>query len=116
MVPPPTNHHDRAFLQAIRRLVEERLGDPDLCLDDLCRAVHLCRTQVYRRLKKLTGLSPTEYIQQARLERARQLLSSTGKPVSEVGYEVGFRDPAYFSRVFKTKFHLSPTDFRRSLQ
>jgi len=112
MVPPPTNHHDRLFLQAIRRLVEERLGDPDLCLDDLCRAVHLCRTQVYRRLKKLTGLSPTEYIQRARLERARQLLREGGKPVSEVGYEVGFRDPAYFTRVFKGEYGVPPSKWR----
>ena len=113
MVSTPNNSRDADFLSTIRRLVTERMDYPNLSIRDFCQAVYLSRSQVYRRLKAATGLSATDYILSMRLERARHLLRSDGLTVSQVAYEVGFRDPAYFSRVFKKQYGQPPVKWRK---
>lgn len=99
------------FLLTLRVAIEARLDDPTLGVDDLCAAVFLCRAQLYRRLKAETGLSATLYIRAVRLERACHLLRQPGYNVSRVAYEVGFEDPAFFSRVFAQAYGKPPSAF-----
>jgi len=113
MVSTPNNPSDKDFLPTIRQLVTERMDDPNLSVRDFCQAVYLSRSQVHRRLKAATGLSAREYILSRRLEHARHLLRSNGLTVSQVAYEVGFRDPAYFSRVFKKQYGQPPAKWRK---
>lgn len=101
-----------SFLQTLRQVVEQRLDDPTLGVDDLCAAVHLSRAQVHRRLTGQTGLSATLYIRSVRLERAKELLEQTDLAVFEVAYAVGFQDAAYFSRVFGERYGRAPRDVR----
>ena len=60
----------------------------------------------------LTGLSPVDLLKQVRLERAKVLLNSTTKTVSEIAYEVGFSTPSYFTSCFKKQYGKLPMDFR----
>jgi AraC-like DNA-binding protein len=62
--------------------------------------------------KRHTGCTPMQFITQVRLEKARQMLRETNKPVAEIAREVGFRDPLYFTRVFSQEVGMSPREYR----
>ena len=65
-------------------------------------------------LKVLTGLNTQQHIHQKLIEKAKEKLSTTSLSVSEIAYELGFEHPQSFSKLFKTKTHLSPLEFRHS--
>ena len=100
------------FLQKIQQVIQEKMDDTELGIQVLCHAVHLSHTQVFRKLKALTGENPTNYIRKMRLQKAAMLLKTTKKNVSEIAYEVGFSDPNYFSRAFHEEFGEPPTAMR----
>jgi len=98
------------FLIRFKDVVEARLDNSDLSVDDLATAMNLSRVQLYRKVKAITGSSPNELLRTARLNRGYQLLVTTDKTISEVAYEVGFTAPSYFTKCFKDEFGLSPSD------
>jgi AraC-like DNA-binding protein len=100
------------FLQKIHEAVLEKLGDPELDIAHLCQATHLSHTQVFRKLKALTGKNPTQYIRSLRLRQALELLQTTHLTVSEVAYRTGFNDPNYFSRAFQKEYGAAPREVR----
>lgn len=85
----------------------------DLRVEALASLVHLSPDHFRRTFRRLTGLSPLEYINQIRMRRAVQLLTETSLPVTEVASQVGIADPSHFSRVFRQYSGLSPREFRR---
>ena len=91
-------------------MVEARLSDSDLSVDDLAAAMNLSRVQLYRKVKAISGSSPVELLRTARLNRGYQLLIKGDKTISEVAYEVGFTAPSYFTKCFKDEFGISPSD------
>jgi AraC-like DNA-binding protein len=102
-----------AFISRFREVVESRLDNSDLSVDDLAADMNLSRVQLYRKVKAVTGSSPVELLRTARLNRAYQLLLTTDKSVSEVAYAVGFSAPAYFTKCFKEKYGMVPGDVRK---
>ena len=103
---------DEIFLQKVIGIVEANLADEDFGMHELCRAVHMSRSHLFRKLKALTGKSTTVFIRSIRLGKARELLETTGLNVSEVAYGVGFSNPKYFSRVFQEEFGIPPSEVR----
>lgn len=108
--PPTIEDH---FLKKLREATESIMADSDDTIVKLEKAMRLSQMQLYRKLKALTGKTPTLYIRSVRLQKARELLQNSDLNVSEIAYEVGFSDPAYFSRVFGEEFGQSPSDFRK---
>ncbi len=102
-----------AFLQKLRGEVFAHIAEEDFGIVHLQRALGISRTQLHNKIKALTAQSTTEFIRSIRLDKARELLKTTDLNVSEVGYEVGFSNPAYFSRIFTEAFGESPTNARR---
>ena len=100
------------FIVHFKDVVEARLADSDLSVDDLAAAMNLSRVQLYRKVKAISGSSPVELLRTARLNRGYQLLLTTGKNVSEVAYDVGFTAPSYFTKCFKDEFGVSPSDLQ----
>ena len=100
------------FIVYFKKVVEARLADSDLSVDDLAAAMNLSRVQLYRKVKSISGSSPVELLRTARLNRGYQLLLTTGKNVSEVAYDVGFTAPSYFTKCFKDEFGVSPSDLQ----
>ncbi len=98
------------FLVRFKDVVESKMGNSDLSVDDLAAAMNLSRVQLYRKVKAITGSSPNELLRTARLNRGYQLLVKTDKTISEVAYEVGFTAPSYFTKCFKDEFGMSPSD------
>ena len=98
------------FIIRFKDVVEARLSDSDLSVDDLAAAMNLSRVQLYRKVKAISGSSPVELLRTARLNRGYQLLVKGDKTISEVAYEVGFTAPSYFTKCFKDEFGISPSD------
>ena len=103
-----------AFITRFKEVVESRLADSDISVEDLATDMNLSRVQLYRKVKNLTGSSPVELLRTARLNRAYQLLLTTDKSVSEVAYDVGFTAPSYFTKCFKEEFGMLPGDVRQN--
>jgi signal transduction histidine kinase/DNA-binding response OmpR family regulator/streptogramin lyase len=104
---------DDIFLQKITGIVEENLSDENFGLPELCRQAAMSRSQLFRKLKALTGQSTNYFIRNVRLEKAKELLETTHLSISEIAYQTGFVNPAYFSRVFKEVFGVPPGEVRR---
>ncbi len=103
---------ESAFLKKLRLAVEEYLDDPNFDVPQLCRAAHLSNMQVNRKLKALTGKTPSRFIRSVRLYKAREMLQTTNLTVSEIAYATGFSDPNYFSRSYSEEFGESPSKAR----
>lgn len=104
---------DSEFYDEFIRLLESNLSNPDLGVEEIADKMGMSRVQVYRKVKALTNYSPVEIMRNTRLKRAARLLSTTEKTVSEVAYEVGFSNPSYFAKCFRTYFGESPTDLQK---
>ena len=99
------------FVEKFKSLLDAKLGDSNLNVEDLGKDMGLSRVQLYRKIKSLTNYSPNELLRIARLKKAASLLASSDMTVAEIGYEVGFSSPSYFTKCYKEQFGESPTDF-----
>ncbi|MFK7933785.1 MAG: ATP-binding protein, partial [Saprospiraceae bacterium] len=100
------------FIKKAKAIVLENIADEAFNSPQLEKALHLSRSQVYRKIKAVTGYSTAIFIRHLRLQEAVKLLQSTSLSISEIAYQVGFKSPVYFSQVFKETFNQSPTDLR----
>jgi len=102
------NEKDRQFLDDLTTFVESNIGDEDLDVARMQRAVSMSRPQLHRKLKALTGLSAAKFRKKIRLQKAYTLLKEKEKTISEVAYEVGYKHPSHFSSDFKEAYGVSP--------
>ena len=103
-----------AFISRFKSLVDERLSDSNLSVEDLAADMGLSRVQLYRKVKALTGSTPIDLLRKARLSHAQQLLQESKLTVSEVAYQVGFASPSYFTKCYKDEFGTVPGEARKS--
>ena len=82
-------------------------------MDQFARLVGMSRSQLFRKIKVLTGNSPSVFIRTIRLNRGKKLLQRTTMNVTEVVYEVGFSTPTYFSDAFLEAFGVRPSELRQ---
>lgn len=102
---------DERFLTRAMEVIESRMGSDEFGVEDFASRMHLSPSMLYRRIKALTDLSPSELIRSMRLKRAAQLLASHAYTVSEVALQVGFIDMRYFSTCFKKAFGVPPSQY-----
>ena len=100
-----------AFLLKATQLIIDHLSDPDFDVEDLEKGLDMSKMQLYRKLKNLTSLAGNEFIRSIRLQQAKVLLEAGNLNISEVAYQVGFNDPAYFTRAFKKQYGRTPKSF-----
>ncbi|MCB9337428.1 MAG: response regulator [Lewinellaceae bacterium] len=113
-VPSPEEFDlEDAFVQKLRQLVMDNISEEDFGIDQLCRGLGVSRTQLHNKVKALTNQSTSEFVRMVRLHKAKELLRTTNLNVSEVGYEVGFSNPAYFSRIYSEAFGEPPGTARK---
>ncbi|MBQ9822158.1 MAG: substrate-binding domain-containing protein [Muribaculaceae bacterium] len=103
-----------AFISRFKNMVEERLSDNDLSIEDLAADMGLSRVQLYRKVKALTGSTPVDLLRKARLAQAHRLLQESTLTVSEIAYQVGFASPSYFTKCYKDEFGTVPGEARKS--
>jgi AraC-like DNA-binding protein len=71
----------------------------------------MSRVQLFRKLRALTDQSPVEFIRAIKLKRAAALLEHHAGNISEIAYQVGFNNPAYFAQCFRKLFGVSPKEY-----
>ncbi|WP_269009207.1 two-component regulator propeller domain-containing protein [Aquirufa ecclesiirivi] len=111
---PPV--YEDPFLQKATQLVIDHLSVAEFDVDDLEKGLDMSKMQLYRKLKNLTSLAGNEFIRSIRLQQAKLLLENSEFNISEVAYQVGFNDPAYFTRAFKKQYGKSPKSFIQQIQ
>ena len=107
------NTLDQDFFGKLNKYINEHFMDAQFQINDLCKEVNLSRSQLYRKTKSILGENISDFIQNKRLNKAENLLMTTSKNIAEIAYECGFTSPDYFSTVFKHKYNLSPSQFRK---
>ena len=88
------------------------VGAAAATVPEMTRQAGLEERTFLRRFKSATGMKPTEYVQNLRVGKARELLEFTRRPVDQVAWSVGYEDPAAFRRVFARIVGLAPGDYR----
>jgi DNA-binding response OmpR family regulator len=101
------------FIVALKQAVLDNIDDENYGIPEICRDMALSRSQLHRKLKALTDKSTSHFIRSIRLQKAKELLMTTDLNVSEVAYEVGFRNPRYFSTTFSEEFGVTPNEVKK---
>lgn len=105
-----TKDEHNTFLNTILETIESNISNENLSIQELCDAVNLERTQVYRKLKAISGKSASQLIKEVRLEKAKSLIENQELSISQVAYACGYKDVSYFSKSFKKYFGMRPSD------
>jgi AraC-like DNA-binding protein len=105
------NNSDTFFIEKFKMLIEKDIDNTQLNTEDIGKKLGLSRTQLFRKVKSITGYAPIELLKIIRLKKAYILLSTTERSVSEIAYDTGFSSSSYFAKCFREQYHESPTDF-----
>jgi len=100
---------DEKLIKKALEVVETNISNPDFSVEELSKDLGMSRVHLYKKLLSLTGKSPIEFIRVIRLKRAAQLLEKSQLTVSEIAYQVGFNNPKYFTKYFKSEFNTLPS-------
>ena len=103
--------NDAKLLNTVVKYIDEKLNDPELSVEDLSKYVGMSRGSLYHKLLELTGLTPIEYIRSIKLDRAATFLEKSDYNVAQIAYMTGFGTPSYFSRLFKAKYDVLPSEY-----
>jgi signal transduction histidine kinase/CheY-like chemotaxis protein/ligand-binding sensor domain-containing protein/AraC-like DNA-binding protein len=106
-----SNLYDANWLEKAEVICQQNIGNSAFGVKDLADQMAISDRQLTRRLKEITGLTPNKYFRAIKLHHAREMVN-TGKfrTLSELSYHVGFDDPQYFSRLYKSTFGKSPLE------
>lgn len=102
---------DEKFLKKALDVIESHISDTDFDIETFASEVGVSRMQLYRKLEALTNMTVKEFIRDIRIKRAAQLLEQNKVTISEIIYQVGFRDMAYFRKCFREQFGCSPSEY-----
>lgn len=106
-----TNELDKKFLKQAIEYIETNAINEEISVENLSAFLSMNRSNVYRKIKALTGQTATEFIRTVRLKMAVKYLESGQYQISEIAYKVGFASPGYFAKCFKSQFGKSPSEF-----
>lgn len=102
---------DEQLLKKALQIVEDNISNSQFDIVTFSMELGVSRTLLFTKIKAWTNCTPNEFIQEIRMKRAVQLLEQGNLNISEIGYQVGFKNPKYFSKCFHKKFGLSPTAY-----
>jgi AraC-like DNA-binding protein len=107
----PTNLED-TFLNQIVEIQELHLNDETFGIPEMCRELGVSKTQLYRKFKALTDTSVHQFLRNIRLYKAKEMLLTTDKNITEVAIDTGFKNLSHFSRIFSEHYGVSPSKVR----
>lgn len=111
---PEMSSNDRKFMDKLTEQMEKNMDNGDLIVDDLVKELAVSRSIFFKKLKTLTGLAPVEFIKEMRVKRAAQLIETGDYNMTQIAYMVGINDPRYFSKCFKQRFGMTPTEYKEN--
>lgn len=101
---------DCEFITKIQGVIAEQLADENFSIDILSEQMHMSRSNFYRKIKALSGMSPNDYLKTLRMNKAAELIMS-GTRISEVAAQVGFTSSSYFAKCFKSQYGVLPKEY-----
>lgn len=110
------NNLDKKFLSKLKYKIIESIGTENLNVDELATELGMSRVHLYRKVKKLTDMSVSEFVISVKLKRSLEYLGTSGKTITEIAYESGFSSQSYYTRCFKEQFKMSPRQFIKQNQ
>ncbi|GAB3737456.1 hybrid sensor histidine kinase/response regulator transcription factor [Spirosoma lituiforme] len=109
---PAISDEDNRWLERLEGLTMAQLDNYNLTVDHLADELAMSRRTFYRTIKRLTGLTPTQYLTEARFRQARLLLETRQvSSVKQVAHRVGFRQVSHFAQMYQQRFGKQPTDY-----
>ena len=106
------HQEDKAFMEAINDMVKQQIKTEGFGPDWIANELHISTRMFSRRFKRITGITPSDFIKAYRFNYAAQLLVTTNMSVQEIIFEVGISSKSYFYREFSRRFNLTPNDYR----
>jgi len=106
------SEQDKEFLKQTTEVISRNFNNEDYDQNDLSKDLTISRTQLYRKMKKLTGMTPGDFIRTYRMRQAERMLIQSDHTISEIIIACGFRNRAYFYRKFTEMHNCSPKDFK----
>lgn len=104
---------EHAFIEKVKKIIDEHYSNEQFALPDLCEKLNISRTQLYRKMKALIDVSPSQFIRSYRLQQGKILIETTDLSVAEVAWRVGFKERSHFSKSFNDEFGFYPTSFNK---
>lgn len=105
------NPLDQKFVNKLYSYIDKHLTEEEMNVTVLGSELGFSRTNFYRKIKALTGMSPNDFLQVYRLNKAAQLIKKQEYQLNEISEMVGFGTQSYFSQSFKKRFGVSPKDY-----
>lgn len=103
---------DKKFIVQLAGIIEQNITDENLSLNFLCEKMYVSRMGLYRKIKEITQMTPSEYIRSVKINHATHLLKTTNMTVQEIMFCSGFNNKSYFYREFAKIYHMSPKEMR----
>ena len=103
----------KEMTEKLKRVIAENIHDSNLSPDMLASALGMSRTKLYRDIKGIDGQSLSDYVRNIRLEKAAHLLVNSNMNIQEIMNEVGFVNSSHFTKIFKLKFDMTPTEYKK---
>ncbi|MCU7552694.1 response regulator [Chitinophagaceae bacterium LB-8] len=107
---------DEVFLDKLNAVIQTNLDDQDLDVDKLTRLMNMSRTNLFRKIKSLTDLTPNDLVNVTRLKKAAELLAEENHKIYEISAMVGFGSQTNFGRNFLKQFGMTPTEYQKRLR
>ncbi|MFC4665089.1 response regulator [Falsiporphyromonas endometrii] len=111
--PDKLEGYDKEFFENLSKCISDNISDPDFDRNEMASALNISLSQLSRKVKSLTGQSPSAYIRKIRISCAEELLRGTTKTITDVAYELGFRDYQSFLRAFKSEMGYLPSQSQK---
>ena len=104
---------DQQLIEKAIAIVEDNINETEFSVEELASSLNISRSYFYKKMIKITGKKPIEFIKTIRMNRAQQLLTESQMQISEIAYILGYNSPKVFSKHFKDEFNISPSEFIR---
>ncbi len=104
---------DAGFLNQIKEIIDKNLDNQDFDIGTIAQTMGMSRSAFFKRLKSITGQSPSEMVKDHKLSHAMDMLKNTDLSISAVAYQSGFSDVGYFGKCFRKKYGMSARDFKK---
>ena len=104
---------DQEFIKDLTEYINNNIGNADMKVEDIAKALGKSRTVFYVKLKSYFGMAPVDFIRHIRIQNAERMITETSLSFSEIAFKVGFTDSKYFGRCFKSETGMTPSEYRK---
>ncbi len=102
---------DQKFLNQVTELIEKNYKTPNYTIDDMINKLGYSRSVFFTKMKSVSGHAPKEFVRIIKMKKAAELLRNKNASISDVSFNIGYKDPAYFSKSFKNFYGETPSSY-----